>query len=437
MLKKIAFIALLLISYFPFIPNSFADGKGPIFSKKFAEKIAKVESVMGFNSNYYPKFFDSPVDFVNVLYNMDFHFRTKLYTSFDSPYTTTPIHIAYDMHIGKNEIGEEVAPDYALLFVPGSAGSYFKYGEYMYDIDRLTNHKTAMFMMDPRGQGFSTWFNPKGAKDFNGLYVDDFANYINDLKYFYSFIVKSKVSILEAKYKKRIPIYIYGHSLGGGIVARYIELFPNDFQGAILSSPAIKALSWTTRNLAYWPIYAIVLHGGGPDYIPTGKSLHSPLGFDSMFCKTSCERRWYYWQKIQNSNFFNRKSLQHPNSGGEVLRMGYPTYWWTYQLIKGTNPIDEVENASKIKTPYIIFRAGMEDLVSNAAMKSLIENSSGIGKVYDFPSAKHDIMLEEDDIRNRSINLILQFMKRTSIKKNTFLNYLLYPFNYFYESIAN
>ncbi|MCF7790412.1 MAG: alpha/beta hydrolase [Victivallales bacterium] len=416
-IKKLLFLntvfifSLLLFDCIPLYASNFHTTE----NKDFAEKINRVQTFMGFGRDYTPKFFESPVDFINVLYNTDFHFKTKLYTSDNSPYTTTPIKIAYDIRLGKNKIGEEVIPDYALIIIPGSAGSYFKYTEFMYDLQKATGQKLALFMLDMRGQGFSTWFNPKAVERFNGLYVDSFDHYIKDLKYFYEFIVKVYLKKLEKKYNKKIPLFLYGHSLGGGIAAKYIEEYPDDVSGAILSSPAIQALGWTARNLAFWSIYAIVLHGGGPEYVPTGHNIHKTLPFSSIFSNTSCKKRWNYWQKVSSSEFFKNKKLKHPLSGGEVLRMGYPTYWWTFQLIRGTNPIEEKEFASKITAPFIVLKAGFEDLVCLDAMETLIKNTTpGLGKIIEFPYSQHDIMLEKDSIRQKLIKVIIEFLKKNS-----------------------
>jgi lysophospholipase len=389
-------------------------------SSPYLEKMNMVKQALGFTDGYTPKYFNSPTDYVNVLNNNNLHFENKIFTADNSPVTESPVKIAWDSYIGKNKKGKEVAPDYAMIVVPGSAGSYFQFSEYMYDLQKASGQKIAFFMMDNRGQGLSTWFNPNKKAGFNGLYVDDFSNYVRDLKYFYSFIVKPEVARLELKYNKKIPIYAYGHSLGGGIIARYMEVFSYDFDGAILSSPAIKALSWPERTLAYWAIYSIILQGGGANYVPTGHNIHKAQSFDSVFCQTTNKDRWYYWQKMQDPSFFDNKSLVHPDSGGEILRMSYPTFWWTYQLIKGTNPTSNPGNACQVRTPYIILQAGKDKLVSLDAMFEFLRNTPRrLGTLIKFPDSKHDIMFEDDYIRDQSLEEIMKFMKSRSPEQHT------------------
>ena len=388
-------------------------------SKSYLEKMKKVESALGFTAGYTPKYFTSPADYVNVLNNNKLHFKNMVYTAKNSPVAVSPVKIAWDEYIGKDENGKEVAPDYAIIVIPGSAGSYIQFAELMYDMQKASGQKIAFFMMDNRGQGLSTWFNPNNEKGFNGLYVDHFSKYVRDLKHFYGHIVRPKIGKLEKEYNKKIPVFAFGHSLGGGIIAKYIEFLSHDFNGVILSSPAIKALSWPKRPLAHWATSSIIKQGGGSYYIPTGYSFHEPQLFNSVFCQTSNKDRFYYWQKVQDPGFFENEKLIHPNSGGEVLRMSYPTYWWTTQLIEGTNSLSDSGHASRVRTPYIILQAGNDQLVSLEAMFEYLKNTPwGIGKIIKFTNSNHDIMYEKKSIRDRYITEILEFLKSYSSERH-------------------
>ncbi|WP_058306638.1 alpha/beta hydrolase [Gracilibacillus massiliensis] len=62
-------------------------------------------------------------------------------------------------------------------------------------------------------------------------HVDTFADYLHDLE------------ILIQKIRKdypAIPLFLFGHSLGGLIVIRYVQQFPDLTNGVILSSPALE-----------------------------------------------------------------------------------------------------------------------------------------------------------------------------------------------------
>ena len=378
----------------------------------YSKKMKNVADKLGFTENYHPQYFNSPAPYKNVINNNQFHIDSKIFNQTNSPVLETPVNIAWDVHIGVDENGKEVPPDYAIVLLPGSGGSYIQFSEMVYDLEVATGQKIVFYMMDHRGQGFSTWFNPNNREGFNGLYVDEFVNYRKDLKFFYDTIVMPRILNLELKYNKKIPVFVFGHSLGGGIAAEYLEQFPKDFDGAILSSPAIKALDWLNRSLAYVGVFGIIKHGGGAEYVPFGDDIHEELPFTSIFCNTSSVKRWYYWQKISDPDYYDNKMLVHPNSGGEVIRMSFPTFWWTYQLIVGTDPISKPENAGKISVPYIIFCAEKENLISKKALNEFLLNTpKGLGQFIFLLGSKHDIMLEKDETRNEFIKEIAEFIK--------------------------
>jgi alpha-beta hydrolase superfamily lysophospholipase len=68
-----------------------------------------------------------------------------------------------------------------------------------------------------------------------------------------------------------------------------------------------------------------------------------------------------------------------------------------------------------VRTPYIMLQAGKDKLVSLDAMIEFLKNTPRrLGRLIKFPDSKHDIMFEDDYIRNQSIEEIVKFMKSKS-----------------------
>ena len=116
-------------------------------------------------------------------------------------------------------------------------------GRYQHVIEHLGQH-LAFFTYDQRGHGKSP--GKRGhAKSFNHL--------LND--------VESLLKIARREYNS-LPIYLYGHSMGGNIVANYLlRRVTNELAGAVLSSAffhlAFEPPSWKLKlgqiMASLWP----------------------------------------------------------------------------------------------------------------------------------------------------------------------------------------
>ncbi len=66
-------------------------------------------------------------------------------------------------------------------------------------------------------------------------------------------IISELFTIARREYPQ-VPVYLYGHSMGGNIAARYCLLKNPDLQGLILTGPAIK----TPKDLPYFLVKAVL-----------------------------------------------------------------------------------------------------------------------------------------------------------------------------------
>lgn len=107
-------------------------------------------------------------------------------------------------------------------------------GRYWDFVDFFGQKNFALYFFDLRGHGLSA-----GRRG----HIANFNEYILDLKEFYT-LVKNRENTGN--------IFLVGHSLGGLIVLRYIQEFPHNIKGVILSSPALKSLIPISRFKLYW-----------------------------------------------------------------------------------------------------------------------------------------------------------------------------------------
>lgn len=106
-------------------------------------------------------------------------------------------------------------------------------GRYVHIVDKLNKLGVAVFTFDGRGHG-------KSAEGKPTAYFDSYEDYLKD------------IDALFGKVKGYLPgkhAFLYGHSMGGGLVAAYVLKYKPQAAGVIISSPAIKEAEGTSPIL--------------------------------------------------------------------------------------------------------------------------------------------------------------------------------------------
>lgn len=106
-------------------------------------------------------------------------------------------------------------------------------GRYYHIVEKLNKLGVAVFTFDGRGHG-------KSADGKPTAYFDSYQDYLKDIDALYG-----KVKA----YLPGFPSFLYGHSMGGGLIAAYVLKYKPEATGVILSSPAIKEAEGTSYLL--------------------------------------------------------------------------------------------------------------------------------------------------------------------------------------------
>jgi len=261
----------------------------------------------------------------------------------------------------------------AIVISDGRTEAVVKYKEVIYD---LFNNGYSVYIHDHRGQGFSGRMLP----DPDMGYVDEFQNYIDDMKYFYDNFVKKN---------DHKNIYLLAHSMGGAIGATYLEEYPNDFTAAALSSPMLGFSFPTCLVIG-------ILTGDEPEYGRGQKGYEESI--DSFNVNTLTGSKIRFERMIKIFDEFPK------------ARLGGATYQW---VNKSCNQFDIIfDNIFEIKTPLILFSADNEEIVSPSAHKDFIEELKSEGKEaegFTVEGAKHELLIEKDKCRIPVLTKILDF----------------------------
>lgn len=221
-------------------------------------------------------------------------------------------------------------------------------------------------VLDHRGHGFSV----RETAEKNLVHITDFEQYVRDLHELVHTVVVPGTA----------PMYLYGHSMGGCIAARYLEAYPADFKKAVLNAPM---LGLQTGGLPEWLCLAIfsvpILLGRGDRRV----FFHGEFQPDPPFetdCATS-RARFDYYQSLRR---------QEP-----ALQTSAASYSWAREAIRaGRRALAE---ADQIQAPVLLFQAETDTLVTAQAQADFIRRVKN-GRLVRVPGSKHEIYRSENTV---------------------------------------
>lgn len=264
-----------------------------------------------------------------------------------------------------------------LVVVNGRTEFLAKYAELLYDLRDLP---LSVYIFDQRGQGASERLLP----DHDKGYVRCFKDYVSDLAIFIDTVVQPD---------KKVPLFILSHSTGGLASGLYANDHPDSVQGLILCAPMLglhtapfptpvaRLLSWSATRLGFGSSY---VPGGGP---------YNPARSFSVNTVTHSQARFGLNQRLVSS---------YPGNA-----LGSPTYAWISQAFAGIDRL--AAKHGRLKMPVLLLSAGEDTVVDNKAEAEFCQTLPSCTLV-DMPGSRHEILMEEDSIRNRALALIREFV---------------------------
>ncbi|MFO7736217.1 MAG: alpha/beta fold hydrolase [bacterium] len=281
------------------------------------------------------------------------------------------ITICYWKHV--NPIADE-----AVVILTGYTESFVKYAELAYDISQ---EGYSVYMMDHRGMGTSERLI---SDDHFPVYVKGYEDYVADAKIFFDTVVSP-----DAHFNN----FLIAHSMGGGVSAHYLMNHPDDFTAAVLSAPMMQV---DTGKYPEWFAYFVTnlatVFGQGKKYA-LGEGQREPGEFADNSV-TSSYSRWHVWNEI----------IIPENPG---IESGGATNRWVRESLKLT--WDAQKNADEIETPFILFQAENEAVVKNDGQDKVCNKAYDCNKLIMF-DAKHEILMERDEIRDEALENIFDFL---------------------------
>lgn len=276
-----------------------------------------------------------------------------------------PIHYVELVH------GSELG---ALVISSGRTESYLKYAELAYD---LRNVGVSIYIVDHRGQGFSG----RMLADPQKGYVYNFDDYAADFATFMDTVVMAQ---------PHERILGLAHSMGGTILATYIEQYPGVIDAAVLSAPMFEINSgWLSEDAAWVAAEGATAIGFGDSYA-IGKGPYDPKAANSVSHSTV--------RYGINEGF----DATYPQ-----IELGGPTYRWVEQAVEGERAARN-DAATSIDTPILLLQSGADQVVLPGGQNTFCANAPRCSMRV-IAGAGHELIQERDDLRDQALDAMSAF----------------------------
>ncbi|MGO2372616.1 alpha/beta fold hydrolase [Pseudoalteromonas sp. KG3] len=260
----------------------------------------------------------------------------------------------------------------AVVICSGRIEGLDKYQELIWE---LQQNNYAVFIIDHQGQGRSY----RALANRHKGYVNKFSDYADDFALFDQQIVCKHFQ------GKKI---ILGHSMGGAIAFDFLTRFEHNYSGVFLSAPMFDIhTKGIPKPLARFVAWLACKLGGKQCYAFGQKNyLAEEFSINSL---TNSEYRYKLFREIYRSD--------------SVLQLGGVTYGWLHTVFQFIDKLDQ-----QLAIPLFIASAENDTVVDNQAQVELVHRQNN-AVLQAFAGAKHELLFEQDSIRQAVLSRFYQF----------------------------
>lgn len=253
-----------------------------------------------------------------------------------------------------------------------------RYNELIY---YFLNSGYSVFIMEHRGHARSEHL----GIDATQIHVEKFDYYLDDMKKFLDTIV--------VKSNNNKPLFLFAHSMGGGIGAGFLEKYPEYFKSAILHAPMLKINTGSIPfPVAFLLSRIMKVFKKEMKYIP-GQKPYSGQEKNPEKASDCIERYKYTYDKVEENVLF-----QH---GGSSVN-------WYLESSKAIKKIIKKENAEKVKIPVLLMQPQNDFYIHHEAHDEFAKNAPNC-IILKINGSKHESFNEDDNIAFPVFNAILEF----------------------------
>lgn len=237
----------------------------------------------------------------------------------------------------------------------------------------------AVAVLDWRGQGLS--YRHGGRADLRRA---DFDSDIADFP--------KVVAAARQELGADLPVAILAHSMGGAITFRHLADHAGEYVAAGVTSP----LCGLPVPQKLGSLLARVASGLPSDAVVFGRNESA---------RVLVEKHHDFLSLDKAHNDMHVAWLK----SNPQLEMGRLTYGWVDGAFKLVKPFQDAAFAGRIATPVLAGVGGRDKVVSLPAMRQFLRALPQV-QIMDFPTARHEILMERPDIRNSYIRAFVSLV---------------------------
>lgn len=251
----------------------------------------------------------------------------------------------------------------SIVIVHGFTENTYRYNELIY---YFLKQNYSVYIYDQRCHGLSE----RLSDTYNMIYVKKFDDYVQDLKKFLDEIVHHS------------NIFLYGHSMGGTVIIRFLQTCQSSIKFCLLSAPMLEIMTKPyPPKVADLYSKAENLIGAEKKYCPG----HSDFNFDDRLNDPIYKNfpRYIY-------------SVNYESKNPKLITNG-ASFGWFKESTKAIKNIFKPENTEKIKIPIALFQYGNDKTVlPNGQNKfaTLVQSC----EIYKIDNTSHNIYYMDNKI---------------------------------------
>ncbi|MCM1176113.1 MAG: alpha/beta hydrolase [Ruminococcus flavefaciens] len=269
-----------------------------------------------------------------------------------------------------------------VLISHGFTESAEKYREVIYYFLKNGFH---VYCMEHCGHGHSY----RLVEDLSLVHIDRYERYVEDLLF---------VAGTARKENAGLPLYLYAHSMGGGIGAAAAAREPGCFAKLVLTSPMIRPetapVPWGLARL----IADICCFLGKEKEYVMGQKPYEGLELFAESASTS-EVRFAYYQERRKAE--------------PLYQINAPSYGWLRSAGR-MNRYLRSKGWKQISVPVLLFQAERDDFVSLQEQERFIRKLSGRGEalLVKTTGTKHEIYNADETVLEDYWERVFGFLKK-------------------------
>jgi lysophospholipase len=231
----------------------------------------------------------------------------------------------------------------------------------------------AVATLDWRGQGLSD----RMLSDRHKGYVRSFSDYDNDLETFMREVVLPDCPP---------PLFALGHSTGATILIRAAHRGHRWFDRMVLIAPLIGLAGAGATPTASTIVRVLRLTGFGSMYVPGAAAAATETRPFATNIVTSDPVRY-----ARNAAVLEAEPM---------LAIGRPTVAWVDAAFRAMRTMGERSYPARIRQPILMVSAGLDVVVSNAAIEEFATYLR-TGSHLEVVGSKHELLMEQDRYRSQ------------------------------------